>query len=93
MMLNANIKIELTHEQQVKAVISILGEEYASLAKDALNFDARRGDAEISYIDIADYDNWISAMKSIDGVLEYYMEDWHYQNWKSAWKRARELYS
>ena len=92
MMLNANIRIELTHEQQVEAVISILCEDYHHLAVSAHEYEKEMRTRVLEDFELQDYNDFLKSLKGMDAVLENYMTQSDYETWCKAWKKTRALY-
>lgn len=92
MMLNANIKIELTREQQSEAIIKILCEDYYRLAITAHELENEMETRILESYETQDYVDTTYVLEAMDVILENYMDPTHYENWSKAWANTRRLY-
>lgn len=82
MLFSATTNVYLTQEQQLKAVVTILQNDYNTVLNDATVL-MRKDNLEDFEAKDLEYD--IQVMKSIIMLLEYYMEHSEFQEWISLY--------
>lgn len=82
MLFSATTNVYLTQEQQLKAVVTILQNDYNTVLNDATAL-MRKDNLEDFEAEDLEYD--IQVMKSIIKLLEYYMEHSEFQEWISLY--------
>ena len=82
MIFSATTNVYLTQEQQSKAVVTILQNDYNTVLNDATAL-MRKDNLEDFEAEYIEYD--IQVMKSIIKLLEYYMEHSEFQEWISLY--------
>lgn len=83
MFVEVTSRVELNYTQQEKVIVQILKNDYSSISNDVLELYAK-DIYELESHELRDLNSYIKILKSIDGVLSYYMEHSEYMNWKRS---------
>lgn len=83
MFVEATSKVELTYDQQEKVIVQILKNDYSSISNDVLELYSK-GIYELENYELEDLNSYTKILRSIDGVLYYYMERSEYMSWKCS---------
>ena len=92
MMIAGSVKIELDMEQQAETVVSILKQDYASLAVSVQEMIGESEVRELQAFEKDDLSMMLSTLEAMDKVLWNYMTPDQYDMWRSAWKKTHVLY-
>lgn len=92
MMIAGSVNIELTYIQQAEAVVSILKQDYASLATSVAELIRESEKRELQAFEKGDMQDWLTTLEAMDEVLRNYMIPDNYDTWRSAWKKTHVLY-
>lgn len=92
MIINATTRIELTPEQQIEAVVTILANDYASIATSVHEYEREMGKRRLEAFEIDDFNDMLDALKGMEAVLKNYMTPFHFETWQRAWTKTRKLY-
>lgn len=92
MMIAGSIKIELSYIQQAEALVSILKQDYASLATSVAEIVRESESRRLEAFEKDDLTDMLTTLEAMDRVLQNYMTPDLYQLWRSAWKKTHVLY-
>ena len=93
MIINATTRIELTPEQQIEAVVSILIQDYASIATSVHEYERERAKRSLESFELQDFIDMLDTLKGMELVLRNYMLPDQFETWSRAWAKTRKLYS
>ena len=93
MIINATTRIELTPEQQIEAVVTILANDYASIATSVHEYERERAKRSLESFELQDFIDMLDTLKGMELVLRNYMTPFHFETWQRAWTKTRKLYS
>lgn len=92
MMIAGSIKIELSYIQQAEALISIIKQDYASLATSVAEMLRESEKRDLQAFEKDDMQDMLTTLEAMDTVLRNYMVPDNYDMWRSAWKKTHVLY-
>lgn len=92
MVIAGSVKIELDYKQQADTVISILKQDYESLAATVHDEILESEKRELEAFEKDDLSMMISTLEAMDKVMWNYMNPSEYDSWCYASKKTRKLY-
>lgn len=92
MMINGSVRIELDHSQQAETLVSILKQDYASIATSVAEIIRDSRERELQAFEKDDLSDMLSTLEAMDRVLQNYMNPDLYDTWRRAWKKTHVLY-
>jgi hypothetical protein len=92
MMINGSVRIELDHSQQAETLVSILMQDYASIATSVAETIRESEKRPLQAFEKDDMSDMLYTLEAMDRVLQNYMIPDLYDTWRKAWKKTHVLY-